>query len=840
MRERIWLNNDWEFTDTCTEAFLRGGGAEQVSRVRLPHTVCETPYDYFDESMYQMVCAYRKVLAAPAGWRGRRVLLTFEAAGHGAELWINGEKVSAHGCGYTAFTTDLSAYLRYGEDNLISVRLDTREQQNIPPFGFVIDYMTYGGLYREAYLEVCEQDAFADLFVRTRVRQRDAAAVRRRLAKETVPGQIAAEFYLADEERDTAQLAVRLCVYSLEQRLITEKMVPWKDLEKGESHFPGGEKSAFCLRLQLPEVYLWDVESPALYRIRAELLRMHESREAELLDVREVVTGFRHAVFRGDGFWLNGRRLKLRGLNRHQSWPYAGYAMPDAMQRMDAEILKNELGLHAVRTSHYPQAQSFVDRCDELGLLVFTEIPGWQHIGDEAWKNQAVRNTEEMVFQYRNHPSVILWGVRINESQDDDAFYTRTNAAAHALDPSRQTGGVRYLKKSHLLEDVYTYNDFLHNGTNRGCERKKNVAGDSKVPYLITEYNGHMFPTKMFDSSARRQEHMLRHARVLDAVAGGEGISGCFGWCMADYNTHREFGSGDRICYHGVLDMFRNPKPAAAVYAAQQEDIPVLEVTSTMDIGEQPESRPGEIYVVSNADEVRVYQSGLYICTLQTGRPGTGAFRHLQHPPVLLDDFIGNRLCEEEGWSEEKAGPVRDILNYAAIYGFDRLPPKILARAAYLMAKHHMNPDDAYQLYGKYIGGWGDAAPVYRFDALKNGKVVKTVMRRPVQTIHLEAKADHTHLQEGRTYDVACIRLRMCDQDGNLLPFFNDSLLARTEGPVSLIGPSVISLRGGCGGTYVRTTGGPGEARLILQSEQAGEISIAFTIEAREKKGDLA
>ena len=173
----------------------------------------------------------------------------------------------------------------------------------------------------------------------------------------------------------------------------------------------------------------------------------------------------------------------------------------------------------------------------------------------------------DMVKQYRNHTSIILWGVRINESQDDDAFYRRTNAAAHEFDDSRPTGGVRANRKSSLLEDVYTYNDFVHDGKAKGCEPKKNVTSDMEKPYLISEYNGHMYPTKTFDWEEHRAEHALRHANVLDAVAAEEDIAGCFGWCMFDYNTHKDFGSGDRICYHGVMDMFRNPKLAAAVYA---------------------------------------------------------------------------------------------------------------------------------------------------------------------------------------------------------------------------------------------------------------------------------
>ena len=134
-----------------------------------------------------------------------------------------------------------------------------------------------------------------------------------------------------------------------------------------------------------------------------------------------------------------------------------------------------------MRTSHYPQSHYFIDECDRRGLLVFTEIPGWQHIGDEKWIDRAVENVREMVCQYRNHPSIVLWGVRINESQDNDAFYTRTNALAHELDPSRPTSGVRYLEKSSLLEDVYAFNDFSHKGNNPGC---KETLQDGRTGFI--------------------------------------------------------------------------------------------------------------------------------------------------------------------------------------------------------------------------------------------------------------------------------------------------------------------------------------------------------------------
>ena len=301
-------------------------------------------------------------------------------------------------------------------------------------------------------------------------------------------------------------------------------------------------------------------------------------KDGQVLDCHYVKFGFRTVEAKADGFYLNGGKIFLRGLNRHQSYPYVGYAVPEKLQREDARILKKELGCVIARTSHYPQSHHFIDECDKLGLLVFTEIPGWQHIGDNSWQDQAVENTREMVLQYRNHPSIVFWGVRINESQDNDEFYIRTNEVAHELDPSRPTTGVRFIETSHLIDDVNSYNDFSHTGNNPGVKPKRSVTPDMNKGLLITEHNGHMFPTKSFDPWAKRQEHALRHARVQnDAAADGNHI-GCIGWCMFDYATHKDFGAGDRICYHGVMDSFRNPKLAAAVYASQHEVNPVLAV----------------------------------------------------------------------------------------------------------------------------------------------------------------------------------------------------------------------------------------------------------------------
>ena len=827
LRERWNLNRGWEFTETFNEGFAAGSRCAVVP-VELPHTCKLTPYHYFDESVYQMDCGYRRTLHVPEEWQGKDVFLCIGAAGHSAVVYYNGKEIGSHHCGYTAFQVQLP--VTPGEDAVICVRVNSREDQDIPPFGYVIDYMTFGGLYREVFLEVREKTCIADVFAMPRIPNHvtlfksEPTAEQVRRFRFSGRAESVVTFHDPGSHR---HMFLRQTVYRKGEE-DGEPLATW-DLE---TERVAHHEQRAC-NVTVPDAELWDVLNPTLYTLRTELYEGARGIiDGALLDRVDTTFGFRQAEFKADGFYLNGRKLKLVGLNRHQSYPYIGYAAPKSLQRMDAELLKHELGVNAVRTSHYPQSQHFIDRCDELGLLVFTEIPGWQHIGGEVWKRQAVQNVEDMVRQYRSHPSIILWGVRINESQDDDAFYRETNAMARRLDSTRPTGGVRCNKKSSLLEDVYTYNDFYHDGTNNGCEPKRAVTSDMKKAYLVSEYNGHMFPTKPFDSEEHRLEHALRHAKVLDSVAAEKDIAGSFGWCMFDYNTHRDFGSGDRICYHGVMDMFRNPKLAAAVYAVQQDETPILEVSSTMDIGEHPAGNRGRIFLFTNADEVRMYQNDKFI---RSYTHKDSPYKHLRRGPIEITDYIGDRISEGEHFAPAQAKFVKDMLNHSARFGMGKLPPDIMAKAGVLMAKYKMTFDDAYRLYGKYIGNWGAAATVYRFEAVKDGRVVKTIERGPVLERVLRAEASSTVLAEAETYDMAMLRIQMTDQAGNVLPFENCAVTLKAKGPIEIVGPKTVTLQGGLGGAYVKTTGEAGEAVLTITADGVESVKINFTVEKAEK-----
>ena len=774
----INLCSGWEFAESWSEELLHGGG--ETVAVRLPHSVKETPLHYAGPGNYEGVYGYRRALEIPKKLRGKRLFLQFDGAAHICEVFVNGVKCAEHRNGYTAFRTEITDLVEAGGENTVCVRLDSTENGAVPPFGFVIDYLTYGGLYREVWLDVRERDYIEDLFVFT-------PSLDRLEARLTLAGE--------------AEL-VRLSVFDGEKRVASEL-----------------GRDSFTVRV--PYAKAWSPESPKLYTLRAELL----DGEMRILDTVEKRFGFRTVEFRADGFYLNGKKSFLRGLNRHQCYPYIGYAAPAHLQWEDARILKEELRCNAVRTSHYPQSQHFIDACDELGLMVFTEIPGWQHVGDRQWQDQAVENVREMVMQYRSHPSIVLWGVRINESQDYDDFYARTNALCRALDCSRPTSGVRYLEKSSLLEDVYAFNDFSHTGDNPGCRPKDKVTPDRKKALLISEHSGHMFPTKSFDPWAKRQEHALRHARVLNAAMADGEHAGCFGWCMFDYPTHKDFGSGDKVCYHGVTDAFRNPKLAAAFYASQGEERAVLEVGNPMDIGDYPGGNVGEIYVFTNADRVDLYKNDNFVASF-TPKGWDG----LRHGPVLIDDTIGCLLETQEDFPRAKAQPLKEALISAGKYGMSNMPAADKAKMLYCMARFGMKLEDGVALFGKYVGNWGGEATRWRFEGVKDGVAVVSQTRCPGSALHLEVRASQKTLHEGESYDMAAVRVRVLDENGNGAPYAQLPVKFRLRGALSLVGPDTATAEGGMCGCYVKTNGKRGKASLTVSCEGCAPVVLDFSV----------
>jgi beta-galactosidase len=345
-------------------------------------------------------------------------------------------------------------------------------------------------------------------------------------------------------------------------------------------------------------------------------------------------------------------------------------------------------------------------------------------------------------------------------------------------------------------------------------------------PYLITENNGHMLPTKSFDNEDHRLEHALRHARVINDVASHPDICGSFSWCMADYNTHKDFGSGDRICYHGVTDMFRNPKLAAAVYSSQG-DTNMIEVSSSMDIGEHPASIKGKVWIFTNADSVKMYKNDRFI---KEYKPHNEHFPNMINSPILIDDYIGDLLEAEEKMSSKKAKYVAKALNYIGLNGYTKITPTLAKMALKCMVVFRMSSNQIVDLYTKYVGDWGGKSTVYRFDAIKDGKVVRTVTKTPMNKMHLEIEPPYTFLHEETSYDVQVVRIRALDENFNLLPYCNEPIKLSATGPIEIIGPDMISLRGGMAAFYVKTVGEKGKAEVKISCPNFEDQFVEFEI----------
>ena len=435
------INRKWRYN----RAVVDGGHDKNVDdskfdQIVIPHTNIPLPWHGFDEKSYEFVSLYRRRFKLPPAAKGKHVFVDFEGVMTASTVWINGTRLGEYKGGYTPFSFDLTPHLDFDGENVLAVDVDSSERADIPPFGYEIDYLTFGGIYREVSLRVVPSTFIENIFAHPKD-----------VLTQTPSVDVDCFIQRLNTSRETLQLEVEL---RDGDRVIAKNKQPLPSTATS-----GTEPAKYTVHLEkLGEIKLWSLEQRNLYTVHVRLLRNNQ-----VVDEDARRFGFREAQFTDHGFELNGKGIKLRGLDRHQTFPWVGQAMAGRAQRRDAEILRNKLKCNIVRTSHYPQSRHFLDACDEIGLLVLEEIPGWQHIGDKDWQDISVDNVGRMIRRDWNRPSIILWGVRINESRDNHDFYTRTNALAHQLDPTRQTGGIRYFQESEFLEDVFTMNDCRRN-----------------------------------------------------------------------------------------------------------------------------------------------------------------------------------------------------------------------------------------------------------------------------------------------------------------------------------------------------------------------------------------
>jgi len=774
---KIKISDNWKFINDYKPSYLNEL-PKNMTKVNLPHTVQEVPYNYFNEECYQFVSTYYKEITLKASdLKDHTILLKFDGFMLKAHLYLNNNDLGKFISGYLPLEIDITKYLKVGKNSLVVI-LDSKEDKTIPPFGLVVDYLTFGGIYRDVYLDIKPTKYIKDLY-----------------ASGDMHGNLHIMYDLSENVTNNFK--------------INYKLYFGKELVK---EFTNNE-------IKLTNFRLWDTDVPDLYTLVATLT------DEGIVDTLSTRFGFRTAEFTTKGFFLNGNPLKLIGLNRHQAFPYVGYAMPKNAQEEDAYILKKELGVNLVRCSHYPPSNYFLDKCDELGLLVFDEVPGWQYIGkDSEWRNNFYDFITRMVYKDRRFTSIIAYGVRIDESRDDHELYRKANEIVHTLDPYKVTTGVRNFKTSELLEDVYSYNDFSCASTTHGLDDPKTVKTHN-MPYMVTECMGHMHPYKPFDTYEWRLETTLRYAKVIDDAYKYPAINGVIAWCAFDYNTHKDFGAGDRICYHGVYDMFRNEKMTSAIYKSQQDEYPFLEVLSNMTQGDSCAAITGYLYCATNADYIELYRDKEFINKFY---PDKADYPYMPHPLIKIDDFIGARFNEK--MSEKDAKRMKLAINYVATNGYGKIPGKLF-RGVLLVALHnHLKFSDFYSLYGKYIQSWGDSIANYNIVAYKNGKEFARKVIGPSLSWHLEAKTNTPIIYLDGSYETSRISIRLVDQNGFLAVYNSEILNLKSIGQIEVIGPTTVNMVGGQISVYVKASE-VGKGTLIVTSKDE-EIKLNIQVKS--------
>lgn len=731
---KICISNKWQYKEN------ENG---KSTTINIPHTNKEVPYNYFDEKSYQFVSYYEKDITINED--NKRVFLSFDGVMTAFTLTVNGKQLTEKRGGYIPHSIEITDYVKKG-DNHILVTVDSTERKDIPPFGYVIDYLTFGGIYRDVWQFELDQTFIKNVYFKYEV-----------LSHNGKVGQIKCmpKIEIDSKNGETVDVTYSILGSTKTTKINVQQGVKKYDLDQ----------------LVLEDVCLWSLKNPNMHKCNVTL------KGDKSQDVSTIKLGFRDLKIDSEKITINSEKVKLFGLNRHQSFPYVGYAMPKRAQQEDAYILKNELGLNTVRCSHYPQSTYFLDKCDEIGLLVLEEIPGWQHIDkDPKWREQVLDDVKGMIERDYNHPSIITWGVRINESWDDEDLYKKTNQLAKELDDTRLTSGVRCCENSQLLEDIYTMNDFFHTGGEEILRSRKTCTGlDKPVPYIVTEFCGHIYPTKKIDCEEKLVEHAIRHARVQSKASEDEEILGAIGWCAFDYNTHFDFGSGDRICYHGVMDMFRTPKFASYIYKSQKEekDGYVLEPLTFWSRGEKQMAMVFPIYVCTNCHSIELklngQTKGIYI---REDKNLDKKLNGLKNPPIVINEINGEWGAS---WTD------------AQFIGYDK---------------------EGNQVETKCFS----ANPIY--SDIKVQKYTDTLC---------SDKLDAT-------------RIEVCAIDKNTqvtLPFVNDSIDIDVEGDIEVVGPTRLNLLGGSIAFWVRTKvlGKKGMATIKVKSFKGYEKTLKIKLD---------
>lgn len=592
-RYQISVNDNWRFLRKDTAgagqtAFLD----ERWPTVNLPHTWNAADAHDAERGYYTGVGWYRKTMRTPSGTGKTRWFLKFEGANHSASLYVNGRNMGTHNGGYTAFCYEVTEALREpGQTNTIAVKVDNSQTRDIAPIS--ADFTFYGGIYRDVWLvglndihfDICYHSGPGIALTYPKVTEQQATvAASMRFMNETAARQnLVLKMDLRDHRGRT--------VASTSQKLRLE---------------PGQRMNGHQAQLTLNNPRLWSPDSPYLYQL---VTRLEDAKTGQLHDEVQQPAGFRYYHFDAEkGFFLNGKPTKLVGACRHQDYAGLGNALDDERHRQDMVALKR-MGGNFIRIAHYPQDPALLEACDRLGILAWEEIPIVNEVQDSPqFFHTSQTQLLDMIWQHRNHPSIILWGymnevlLAMKRDKNDPVQQQRTavrlakklDSTARALDPQRYTvmalhNGTAYNESG--LADVpqvigwNLYHGWYHDrfpdfGKMMDAEHVKYP----KRPIIISEYGAggdmriHSRQPERYDFSSEWMR--MYHESYVQQINERPYIAGFSLWNLVDFGSEGRKESMPRINNKGLMTHDRREKDIYHYYRAVYGKEPMVYIAS--------------------------------------------------------------------------------------------------------------------------------------------------------------------------------------------------------------------------------------------------------------------
>ena len=440
-RSRYSLNKGWQYLeDDVQEPSNLSRSTKQWVNVDLPHTWNRN--DVVDQvpGYRRNAGWYKREIVVPLNGGNHRFILSFEGVNLKSWVYVNGQFAGEHVGGYVGFQVDITPFLKKGAGNEILVRADNSFDINLIP-SQKADFFIYGGITRNVWLKILPAQFIDRLEIRTpKVSTGEGLTTCDVLIDNYLEGRGNIDVVGVIRDRNEKEIVRTHRTIELSRRTQTVTL-----------DFPP---------VKHPE--LWSPSDPVQYKMEVQI-----NKSGEVIDRSSDRFGYRWFKFKEHGpFYLNGKRLLLRGTHRHEDFAGYGMAMPDSLQRKDMEMIKG-MGANFVRLAHYPQAPAVYKACDELGLLVWDELPWCRGgVGGPQWQETTKDLLKEQILQNMNHPSIIFhslgnesyWLPDVPGGDNPDSlrsFTKQLNSIAHTLDPGRLTS-VRKIDDVADIVDVFS------------------------------------------------------------------------------------------------------------------------------------------------------------------------------------------------------------------------------------------------------------------------------------------------------------------------------------------------------------------------------------------------